>query len=243
MQICIGTAINYFWIEIELNFNENSIKAFNQPSIRNCYTLSHWGRVTHICFSKLIIIGSDNGLSPGWRETIIWANAEILLIGPLGINFSEILIKIHIFSFKKMHMKMLSGKCQPICLSLNVLADHLALPAADCHLALLGPWPTPCSTQCSFRNLEAILKMPFSILLYWLVSSGLLIMIPTIWMLWDINDVNIGSGNGSVQQAITWANVDPDVTTRPQWVNLTHTINQQKLSRCGISWLTIGLLS
>ena len=38
--------------------------------------------------------GSDNGLSPGWRQAIIWTNAGILLIGPLGTNFSEILIEI-----------------------------------------------------------------------------------------------------------------------------------------------------
>ena len=29
------------------------------------FCLTHWGRVTHICVSKLTIIGSDNGLSPG----------------------------------------------------------------------------------------------------------------------------------------------------------------------------------
>ena len=46
--------------------------------------------MTHICVSKLTIIGSDNGLSPGQRRAIIWTNAEILLIGPLGTNFSEI---------------------------------------------------------------------------------------------------------------------------------------------------------
>ena len=62
---------------------------------------------------KLTIIGSDNGLSPGRRKAIIWTNAGILLIQPLGTNFSEISIKIHIFSFKKMHLKMLSGKWQP----------------------------------------------------------------------------------------------------------------------------------
>ena len=33
--------------------------------------LTHLGRVTHICVSKLIIIGSDNGLSPGRRQAII----------------------------------------------------------------------------------------------------------------------------------------------------------------------------
>ena len=45
---------------------------------------THWGRVTHVCVSKLTIIGSDNGLAPGRRQTIIWTNDGILLIGPLG---------------------------------------------------------------------------------------------------------------------------------------------------------------
>ena len=78
--------------------------------------LTHWGRVTHMCVSKLTIIDSDNGLSPGRRQAIIWTNAGILLIGPLGTNFSEILNKIYTFSFKKMYLKMLSGKLQPFCL-------------------------------------------------------------------------------------------------------------------------------
>ena len=82
--------------------------------------------MTHICVGKLTIIGSDNGLSPGRRQAIIWTNAAILLIGPLGTNFSEISIKIHILSFKKMHLKMSSGKWRPFCLGLNVLT-HLFL--------------------------------------------------------------------------------------------------------------------
>ena len=72
--------------------------------------LTHWGRVTHICVSKLIIIGSDNGLSPGRRQTIIWTNAGILLIRPLRTNFSEILIGVQTFSFRKMELKMSSAK-------------------------------------------------------------------------------------------------------------------------------------
>ena len=72
--------------------------------------LTHWGRVTHICVSKLTIIASDNGLSPGRRQAIIWTNDGILLIGTLGTNFNEILIEIHTFSFKKMYLKMSSGK-------------------------------------------------------------------------------------------------------------------------------------
>ena len=83
--------------------------------------LTHWGLVTHICVSNIIIIGSDNGLAPSRRQAIIWTNAAILLTGLLGTNFSEILIKVCIFSFKKMHLKMSSGKWRPFCLGLNVL--------------------------------------------------------------------------------------------------------------------------
>ena len=83
--------------------------------------LTHWGRVTHICVGNLTTIGPDNGLSPGRRQAIIWTNAGILLIGPCGTNFSEIIIGIQTFSFKKMHLKMPSGKWRPFCLGLNVL--------------------------------------------------------------------------------------------------------------------------
>ena len=38
-----------------------------------CYDVmllfAHWG---HICVGKLTIIGSDNGLAPGWCQAIIW---------------------------------------------------------------------------------------------------------------------------------------------------------------------------
>ena len=83
--------------------------------------LTHWGRGTHICVSELSIVGSDNGLSPGRCQAIIWTNAGILLIGPLGTKFNEILIEIHTFSFKKMRLKVSSAKRQPFCLGLNVL--------------------------------------------------------------------------------------------------------------------------
>ena len=61
--------------------------------------------MTHICVSNLTTIGSDNGLSPVWRQVVIWTNAGILLIGPEGTNVSEILIAIQTFSFKKMLLK------------------------------------------------------------------------------------------------------------------------------------------
>ena len=91
-------------------------------AVQSVNVLSHWGWVMHICFDNLTINASDNGLSPGQCQAIIWTSAGILLTGPLGTNFSETLIKIHTFSFKKMHLNMLSGKCLPFCLRLNVLS-------------------------------------------------------------------------------------------------------------------------
>ena len=83
--------------------------------------LTHWGRATHICVSNLTLIASDNGLSPVRRQAIIWNNAGILLIGPLAIDFSEILIEIQIFSFKKMYLKLSSANWRLLLLGLNEL--------------------------------------------------------------------------------------------------------------------------
>ena len=100
--------------------------------------LTHWGRVTHICVNKVTIIGSDNGLAPGRRQAIIWTNAGIFLIGPLGTNFSEILIEIDTFSLKKMRLKMSSATWRPFCLGLNVLSTVGGMFIA---LRWSHPWP------------------------------------------------------------------------------------------------------
>ena len=67
-------------------------------------------------------IRADNGLSPVRRQDITWTNADFLSIGSLGANFSEFLIEIYIFSSRKMHLIMSSGKWQPFCLGHNVLS-------------------------------------------------------------------------------------------------------------------------
>ena len=95
------------------------------------WVITHWIQVMHIFVSNLTIIGSDNGLSPGRRQVIIWTDAGTLLIGPLGTNFSEIWIQILTFSFKKMRLKVSSAKWRPFCLGLNVLKPprHLLYPS------------------------------------------------------------------------------------------------------------------
>ena len=82
--------------------------------------LTHWGRVTHICVSKLIIIGSDNGLSPRRRQAIIWTNAGILLIRTLGKNPWNLYQNSYIF-IPEMYVQISSGKWRPLRLGLNVL--------------------------------------------------------------------------------------------------------------------------
>ena len=105
----------------------HSCECINSPPLQSIYyyVLTHWGRVTHTYVSKLTIIASDNGWSPGRRQAIIWTSAGILLTEPLGTNFSEILIEIITFSFKKMHLKVSSVKLRPCCLGLNVLTFWL----------------------------------------------------------------------------------------------------------------------
>ena len=81
----------YYFINI-LSSTIACVYAMCKNSINGIFVilLTHWGRVTHICRSKVTIIGSDNGLSPSRRQAIIWTNAGILLIRPLGTNFNEL---------------------------------------------------------------------------------------------------------------------------------------------------------
>ena len=107
----------------------------------------------HIFISKLTIIGSDNGLPPGQHQASVWTNDRMLLSGPLVTKFSEISIRIQTFSFKKMHLKMLSAKWHLFCLGLNVLAFLVLRPEYFQRTRsvkwLLMPWfcPSSCLQQ------------------------------------------------------------------------------------------------
>ena len=117
------------WNEIRFRNKEMYLKMVVSVQLRpfcpRLYVLIHWGWVTHIYVSQFIIIGSDNGLSPDRRQAIIWTIDGILLIERLWTNFSEILIRIQIFSFKKMRLKMSSAKWRSFCLGLNVLIGKI----------------------------------------------------------------------------------------------------------------------
>ena len=96
--------------------------------------------MTHICVSKLTIIGSDNGLLPVRHQAIIWTNAVSLSTGPLGTNFSQIVLEIKTFAFTKMCLKMSSGKCRTFCLGLNVLRLLCKCACCATNRTLLSAW-------------------------------------------------------------------------------------------------------
>ena len=123
----LGTKLLYVLIKINVSDIALPVSTCNGYSL---LLLTHWGRVTHICVGKWSIIGSDNGLSPGRRQAIIWTNAGMLLIEPLGTTFSEFFIEILTFSFNQMRLKVSSAKWRPFCLGLNVLSDWFWAPNA-----------------------------------------------------------------------------------------------------------------
>ena len=81
--------------------------------------------MTHICVSKLTISSSDNGLSPGRRQILTCTNSGILLFEHSGTNYSDILIEMHAYSCKKMHLKISSGKLK-FCIGLHVWIQAMA---------------------------------------------------------------------------------------------------------------------
>ena len=110
MKIHVNIYVNIYVLQMQ----SNTIVLYQficaSFSVLKCYTedsscgkvqlmLTRWGKATHICVNKLTIIGSDDGLPPGRRQAIIWINAGLLLIGPLGTNFNENLNRNwHIFT-------------------------------------------------------------------------------------------------------------------------------------------------
>ena len=97
-----------------------------------CNVLTNWGRMTGICDGEITIIGSDNGLSPGRRQAIIWTNAGILFIRIAGTNFSEIVSEVNTFSFKKTHLNMSSAKWHPFSSASMCKQEFINMHASCC---------------------------------------------------------------------------------------------------------------
>ena len=95
--------------KFQWNFNRNSSIFIQENAFENV-----------VC-QMASILSRPQWVKHWFRKWLIWTNAGILLIWLIGTNFNEMLTKIHTFSFKKMDLKMSSGKLRPLCLGLNVL--------------------------------------------------------------------------------------------------------------------------
>ena len=166
-------------------------------------SLTHWGWLTHICDSDLTIIGSDNGLLPGWRQAIIWTNAGILLTAPLRMNFNEILIEIQTFFFKKMNLKI-SAKWHLFHLHFNMLThwgrDKMAAISQTTH-----------SNTFSWMKL---LRISIEISLNF-VPKGAINNIPALVQIMATRH----SGNKPLSEPMLVYLPTHICVTRPQWVN------------------------
>ena len=137
--------IHYVWIRCFISLRCFS---FNKNLYEYVLQLTRWGRMTHMCVSDLTMINSDSGLSPGRCQAIIWTNAGISFIEPKGINFGETLIKIHIFAFRKGHLKKnrlrnsIYFRLQ--CFKLHVYVGIDAEPPVHTNLSDSVPWITIC---------------------------------------------------------------------------------------------------
>ena len=115
--------VSQSWLQQGLRFLLNKAKIVIETIIWNCSMCCSKDEYFHYLIEaewriyasvNYTIFGSDNGLSPGRRQAITWPNAGILLIGPLGTNFSEIFIEIKTFSLTNLYLKVSSAKVAAI---------------------------------------------------------------------------------------------------------------------------------
>ena len=115
--------------------------------------LTHWGRVTHICVSKLTIICSDNGLSPAaWSAPShylnqCWDIVNWTLGNKLQWNHNRNLyIFIQENTQKNVVWEMAAILSRPQCVN-SAIAQYFLSKLAHMHLCGIhyqGLWPNCC---------------------------------------------------------------------------------------------------
>ena len=127
-------------------------RVFDQPKKVNnyCYigtkVLTHQGRVTHICVSKLTIVGSHNGLSPcrrQWWYIVNW-NLKNKLKGNYNRN-SNIFIQEN--AFENLVCEMAAILSRPQCVKKMILSDVNGIQVQHLHTCLSRSTPV-CNKYC-----------------------------------------------------------------------------------------------
>ena len=131
------------------------------PSISQAIVSVNWGRVTHICVSKLCHHLSRRWLVACSAPSHHLGQSWLIVNWILCINFSEILIERQTFSLKKTYLKISSAKWRPSCLGLNVLTLRQIWPTHQTfqHVTwgqsvyFLRWWLTPQDFMCDFAKM------------------------------------------------------------------------------------------
>ena len=128
----ISSVTKSFWYfalstAVPLLYFMQNVKTIGQINYEKTFFISMWVKLIEsewriYASPTWNSISSGSGLLPVRRQAIIWTNAEILLIRPFGTSVNRILLVIHTFSLRKIHLTMSSTKRRPVCLSLDVLS-------------------------------------------------------------------------------------------------------------------------
>ena len=74
--------VPYSYVHLHWSCDCANLTSIKTIQIQNYIELlTGWALVKHVCHWS-VIIGSDNGLSPGWHPGITWTNADLL--GSIG---------------------------------------------------------------------------------------------------------------------------------------------------------------
>ena len=98
------------------------------------WKLTDWSQVTYGCVSNLTIINSDNGLTPGRQQAIIWINAGWNIINwTLGIKLQWNLNRslctfLPVNAYENVVGKMGAILPRPLCVSHLTLTSYLSGP-------------------------------------------------------------------------------------------------------------------
>ena len=120
-QVCIiwciwRQTLQKLWYAIFIGLNVVNV-CLCVACLHQIITASRPGR-KYVSVNK-VNIGSDNDLASVWHQAVLWTNVGVLLLEPLGTNFSEIWNKVQTYSYKKMSLKMLSAKWWSFCLKVT----------------------------------------------------------------------------------------------------------------------------
>ena len=144
--------------------------------------------------------GSANGLSPVRRQAITWTNADLLSIGPLGTNFSEIEFKIQNVSFIKKHLKISSDKIAAI-LSRGEFMWYIYLQ--DCFHGIGRIVWFPQYHEVILKDIWKIAQLYQRLLLYMMNDLGQLTNVE-MFLCWSVTILEAGSRYEEILSLLLW---------------------------------------